>query len=150
MIAGFIVLNGNQKVIVRAIGPSLPVSGALQDPVLELHDQDGNVTLNDNWRTGGQQAQIIATTVPSGDDRESAIVGTLAPGNYTAIVRGANNTSGIALVEVFALQQQVSPLQQTAAPLHIPAPSRTTEPVISLVVAAVSYRWPVSNYALLS
>jgi hypothetical protein len=105
MIGGFIVLNGNQKVIVRAIGPSLPVSGALQDPVLELHTANGAVLqMNDNWRTGGQQAEIIATTVPPKDNRESAIVRTLAPGNYTAVVRGVNNTSGVALVEVYALQ----------------------------------------------
>jgi uncharacterized delta-60 repeat protein len=104
MIGGFIVLNGNQKVIVRAIGPSLPVSGALQDPVLELHNSNGAVLQsNDNWKTGGQQAEIIATAVPPTDDRESAIVRTLAPGNYTGVVRGLNNTTGVALVEVFAL-----------------------------------------------
>jgi hypothetical protein len=105
MIGGFIVLNGNQKVIVRAIGPSLPVAGALQDPVLELHNGNGAVLqTNDNWRTGGQQAEIIATTVPPTRNEESAIVRTLTPGNYTAVVRGVNNTTGVALVEVFALQ----------------------------------------------
>jgi CSLREA domain-containing protein len=104
MIGGFIVLNGNQKVIVRAIGPSLPASGALQDPVLELHNSNGAVLqTNDNWKTGGQQAEIIATTVPPTNDRESAIVRTLTPGNYTAVVRGVNQTTGVALVEVFAL-----------------------------------------------
>jgi predicted outer membrane repeat protein len=105
MIGGFIVLNGKQKVIVRAIGPSLPVAGALQDPVLELHNSDGAVLQsNDNWKTGGQQAEIIATTVPPTRDEESAIVRTLVPGNYTAVVRGVNQTTGVALVEVFALQ----------------------------------------------
>jgi hypothetical protein len=104
MIGGFIVLNGNQKVIVRAIGPSLPVAGALQDPVLELHTANGAVLQsNDNWKTGGQQAEIIATTVPPTRDEESAIVRTLTPGNYTAVVRGVNNTTGVALVEVFGL-----------------------------------------------
>jgi photosystem II stability/assembly factor-like uncharacterized protein/outer membrane biosynthesis protein TonB len=104
MIGGFIVLNGNQKVIVRAIGPSLPVSGALQDPVLELHNSNGAVLqTNDNWRTD-QEAEIKATTVPPSNDRESAIVRALTPGNYTAVVRGVNNTTGVALVEVFALQ----------------------------------------------
>jgi hypothetical protein len=58
---------------------------------------------NDNWRTGGQQAEIIATTVPPTNDRESAIVRTLPPGKYTALVRGVNQTSGVALVEVYAL-----------------------------------------------
>jgi hypothetical protein len=105
MIGGFIVLNGSQKVIVRAIGPSLPVSGALQDPVLELHNSNGAVLqTNDNWRTGGQQAEIIATTVAPTREEESAIVRTLAPGNYTAVVRGVNQTTGVALIEVFALQ----------------------------------------------
>jgi hypothetical protein len=105
MIGGFIVLDGNQKVIVRAIGPSLPVAGALQDPTLELHNSNGAVLQsNDNWKIGGQQAEIIATTVPPTNDRESAVVRTLAPGNYTAVVRGVNNTIGVALVEVFALQ----------------------------------------------
>jgi hypothetical protein len=65
LIGGFIVLNGNQKVIVRAIGPSLPVGGALQDPALELHSSSGTLLQsNDNWRTGGQEAEIIATTIP--------------------------------------------------------------------------------------
>jgi hypothetical protein len=104
MIGGFIVLNGNQKVIVRAIGPSLPVAGALQDPVLELHDNNGTLLQSNNdWRTN-QQAEIIATTVPPTRDEESAVVRTLTPGNYTAVVRGVNNTTGVALVEVYALQ----------------------------------------------
>jgi hypothetical protein len=103
MIGGFIVLNGSQKVIVRAIGPSLPVSGALQDPVLELHNANGAVLqTNDNWRTD-QEAEIIAARVPPTRNEESAIVRTLTPGNYTAVVRGVNNTMGVALVEVYAL-----------------------------------------------
>jgi hypothetical protein len=56
----------------------------------------------DNWRAT-QQAEIIATTIPPPDDRESAIVATLQPGNYSAIVRGQNNTTGVALVEVYNL-----------------------------------------------
>jgi acetyl esterase/lipase len=107
MIGGFII-GGTlpTRVIVRAIGPSLTgvgVTGALADPILELHDGSGALILrNDNWRTDQQQA-IIDTTVPPTDDRESAIVATLAPGAYTAIVGGANSTTGVALVEVYAL-----------------------------------------------
>ena len=72
-------------------------------PLLELHDSNGNVTINDNWRTGGHEAEIIATGVPPSNDAESALFATLPPGNYTAIVRGVNDTTGVALVEVFAL-----------------------------------------------
>jgi hypothetical protein len=105
MIGGFIVLNDSLKVIARALGPSLPVDGKLADPLLELHDGNGAlIRSDDNWRTGGQEAEIAATTVPPPRDEESAIVGTLAPGNYTAVVRGVNDTTGVALVEVYALQ----------------------------------------------
>ena len=96
-------------VLVRAIGPSLghanpPVPGALPDPVLELHDINGaTVALNDDWQDT-QAAEIIATTIPPTDDLESAIVKTLTPGNYTAVVRGKNNSIGVALVEVYNLQ----------------------------------------------
>ena len=76
----------------------------LQDPVLELHGHNGSLIFqNDDWRTT-QQADIIATTIPPTDNRESAIVATLQPGNYTAIVRGKNNTTGVALVEVYNLE----------------------------------------------
>jgi len=88
---------------VRAIGPSLPVAGALADPTLELVNPDGSILAsNDNWRSD-QEADIIATGVPPTDDAESAIVATLSPNLYTAIVRGANGTTGVALVEVYAL-----------------------------------------------
>ena len=108
LIGGFIVTGTDaKKVIVRAIGPSLGtagVAGALADPTLELHDSSGTIIAsNDNWRDT-QEAEIIATTVPPTDDLESAIVATLAPGAYTAIVSGKNNTTGVALVEAYNLQ----------------------------------------------
>jgi hypothetical protein len=106
MIGGFIVQTNAAKVIVRAIGPSLNgiVPGALQDTVLELHDGSGaTIASNDDWRTD-QQQEIIDTSVPPTDNRESAIVATLNPGAYTAIVRGKGNTTGVALVEVYGLQ----------------------------------------------
>jgi hypothetical protein len=104
LIGGIIVLGQNPlRVIVRAIGPSLTVSGALADPTLELRDSDGAlIDSNDNWRSD-HEAEIIATTIPPSDDQESAIVRNLAPGNYTAIVRGVNNTTGVAVVEAYAL-----------------------------------------------
>jgi Putative Ig domain len=107
MIGGFVIRGQTTRVIVRAIGPSLSASGiqgALQDTVLELHDGSGSlIFMNDDWRST-QEQEIIATGVPPTDDRESAIVANLVPGAYTAIVRGKNNTTGVALVEVYALQ----------------------------------------------
>ncbi len=111
MIGGFIIGGGtvgtNASVLVRAIGPSLTkagVAGALQDPTLELHDANGNLLRsNDNWKST-QKAAIIATGAPPTNDLESAIIDTLTPGNYTAIVRGKNNGTGVALVEVYNLQ----------------------------------------------
>jgi T5SS/PEP-CTERM-associated repeat protein len=105
MIGGFIVLGkSSQKVIVRAIGPSLPVSGALADPTLELHDGNGALLeANDNWMDSPNKQAIIDSTIPPTNPLESAIVATLVPGNYTAIVRGVNDTTGVALVEVYAL-----------------------------------------------
>jgi hypothetical protein len=107
MIGGFIIQRADTKIIVRAIGPSLTalgIQGALQDTILELHDGSGSLIFeNDDWRNT-QEQQIIDTTVPPTDNRESAIVATLTPGNYTAIVRGKGNTTGVALVEVYALQ----------------------------------------------
>ena len=104
MIGGLIVAGQtSQRVIVRAIGPSLPVAGKLSDPTLELHDGNGGLLAsNDNWRSD-HEAEIIATGIPPSNDLESAIVATLPPASYTAIVRGVNNTTGVALVEVYAL-----------------------------------------------
>ena len=107
MIGGFIV-GGSEptKVLVRAIGPSLAafgVQGALPATTLELHDANGAVISNEGWRNT-QEADIMATTIPPSNDNEAAIVATLVPGNYTAVVRGKNNTTGIGLVEAYNLQ----------------------------------------------
>ena len=104
MIGGFIILGSEDEyVIVRAIGPSLPLAGTLADPLLELHNADGSIlATNDNWRDT-QEAEIEATGLAPTNDAESAIVSTLAPGNYTAIVRGAGDTTGVALVEAYGL-----------------------------------------------
>lgn len=108
-IAGFIITGERSKrVIVRALGPSLtvngaPVPGRIDDPLLELRDGSGNlVAQNDNWRSD-QEQEVTATGIPPSDDRESAIVLTLPPDNYTAVVRGVNGTSGVALAEVYDL-----------------------------------------------
>ncbi|MBA3608025.1 MAG: alpha/beta hydrolase fold domain-containing protein [Chthoniobacterales bacterium] len=108
IIGGFI-LGGTKvsSVIVRAIGPSLVskgVKGALPDPTLELRNSEGDVLFeNDDWRTS-QEQEVRATSIPPGNDHESAIVAALKPGSYTAIVRDAKSGgSGIALVEAYAL-----------------------------------------------
>ena len=112
-IGGFIITGSVPKhVLLRAIGPSLTQSGvpdALADPVLELHGSTPFVTItNDNWRDDpAQEALIIASGIAPTNDLESAIDATLAPGAYTAIVRGQNNTSGVALVEVYDLNEAV-------------------------------------------
>ena len=106
MIGGLIVLGQNPlRVIVRAIGPSLPLPGALANPTLELRDGDGAlVASNDDWRSDPiEESEINATGIPPTNDLESAIVENLTPGPYTAIVRGANNTTGVAVVEAYSL-----------------------------------------------
>jgi hypothetical protein len=108
MIGGFILGGGQPtRVCVRAIGPSLGnhgVAGALADTTLNLHDGNGNLfASNDDWQSE-QADEINAAALPPADPREAAIIRTLQPGNYTAIVRGKNNTSGVALVEVFNLE----------------------------------------------
>ena len=110
LIGGFIVTgNEPKKVIIRAIGPSLSqqgVAGALQNPTLDLISGGKSIAFNDNWKQGGQQTIIQDTGVAPRHDLESAIVRTLQPGNYTAVVRGAGETSGVGLVEVFDLAQR--------------------------------------------
>ena len=108
IIGGFIVGNGEHPIMeVRAIGPSLTSSGvtdALLDPILELHDQNGMLLASDDdWRDR-QESAIQASGLAPSDDRESAIVASLGAGNYTAVVRGKNNTTGVALVEVYRLE----------------------------------------------
>jgi hypothetical protein len=115
MIGGFIVQGtGAKKVIIRAIGPELArygISNALANPTLELHNETGTlIASNDDWQTtiiGGiitsSQVSDIQNSVPPTEASESAIIANLAPGNYTAIVRGVSNTTGVALVEVYDL-----------------------------------------------
>jgi hypothetical protein len=118
LIGGFIV-QGNvpKKVIVRAIGPSLAAAGlqgVIADPMVELHDADGSlIGRNDNWRTtqtggvitGDQVAEIEASTLAPTNEAEAAIIATLIPRSYTAIVRGAQNQTGIGLAEIYDLNQ---------------------------------------------
>ncbi len=107
LIGGFIILGTEPKdVIVRAIGPSLGdvgVADFLVDPVLELNFSDGSVVSNDNWKDT-QEAEIMATGLAPTEEAESAILATLDPGAYTAIVRGVGGGTGVALVEAYDLE----------------------------------------------
>lgn len=109
MIGGFIIGGNGQangRVVIRAIGPSLSVfgiTGALQDPTLELKDANGSTLIsNDDWKQS-QEAEINQTGLAPTDIRESALVTSLPDGNYTAIVRGKDNTTGVAVVEVYSV-----------------------------------------------
>jgi hypothetical protein len=110
-IGGFIITGTTPKyVLVRGIGPSLTgfgVPNALADPVLELHGPGTFATItNNNWRDT-QEEEIQATGIPPANDLESTIVATLAPGAYTAIITGSDSSSGIALMEVYDLNQGI-------------------------------------------
>jgi hypothetical protein len=121
MIGGFIVQGTEPKrVIIRAIGPELTQYGvlnALANPTFELHDSTGAlIASNNNWATtiiGGiitanQVHEIQASGYVPGDGRESAIIAELPAGDYTAIVRGVNNLTGVALVEVYDLSPETN------------------------------------------
>jgi hypothetical protein len=114
MIGGFIVVGQSSTVLIRATGPSLVpfgINNALANPQLELHDGNGTLAGNDDWQTtqvGGvitsdQSAAIQNSGLAPRDPAESAIIATLAPGNYTAIAQGVNRGTGVGIVEVFAL-----------------------------------------------
>jgi hypothetical protein len=106
MIGGFIItgVNTPKKVMIRGIGPSLGIPGALQDPYVELFDSTGtSIASNDNWATSPDKQEIIDTTIAPTNDFEAALIADLSPAAYTAIVRGKGNTTGIALVEVYDL-----------------------------------------------
>ncbi len=112
MIAGFIIQNGPVKAVIRAIGPSLTAFGitnALADPTLQLRDQNGViVSENDNWKVRpdgtSQQQELENTGLQPTNDLESALFATIQPGQYTAQVRGKNETAGIGVAQVYFLQ----------------------------------------------
>lgn len=104
LIGGFIVLGGDPtRVLIRALGPSLPVAGTLDNPTLELHDSYGTtIASNDDWRSQ-QQTAITAAHLQPPLDQESALVSTLQPGAYTVIVQSKDGATGVALMEVYHL-----------------------------------------------
>ena len=121
LIGGFIVSGVDaKKIAIRAIGPSLAgkgLDGVLNDPVLELHAADGSViTTNDDWQSDAGAADLTANGIAPSNNREAAIVRTLSPGTYTAVVRGKNNpagfgdSTGIGLVELYDLSPRANSL----------------------------------------
>jgi len=120
MIAGFIVSGSQSKtVVVRALGPTLGsygVANALNDPMLELHGSSGaTIGTNDDWQTGSQASQITSSGYAPNNSNEPALIATLAAGAYTAIVRGYNNSTGVALVEVYELDTLATRLSNISA-----------------------------------
>ncbi|HKP04681.1 MAG TPA: hypothetical protein VJU77_15115 [Chthoniobacterales bacterium] len=108
-----LIISGNtaKQVVVRGLGPSLAaagVQGGLSDPVLDLYDSAGNLLVNNNnWRESQEQALLNANLAPT-NDLESAILSNLAPGAYTAVLRGLGNATGIGLVEVYDLEESAA------------------------------------------
>jgi hypothetical protein len=106
-VAGFIISGGGKRVLLRGLGPSLGLVGVtypLADPVLELRGLGGGVLMtNNNWRDT-QEAAIVATGLAPGNDLESAIVVSLDPGAYTAILKGNGGGEGTGLVEIYDLE----------------------------------------------
>jgi len=144
---GFVIGPGPDKqVLIRAIGPTLlgfGVSGALADPMLTINGAKGIVATNDNWATpvgAGAATQAALTSAftsvgafaLSATSKDSAVLVTLPPGNYTAQVAGAGNTTGIALAEVYEIGSTGAKLLNTSTRLTISAAS---VPIIGMVVA---------------
>jgi uncharacterized delta-60 repeat protein len=109
MIGGFIITGTEPKtVIVRGIGPSLPLPGRLADPVIEVHGSSGALlATNDNWRDDQNQQHVIDAGIAPANDLESALWGILNPGDYTVVLRGKNGATGIALFEVYDVDHTV-------------------------------------------
>ena len=105
MIGGFIIRGDEAKpVLLRGMGPSLAafaIDDVLLDPVLELRGPNGSIMTNDNWVDSPQRSQFEGTVFQPGDNRESVLLATLSPNNYTAILTGSENTTGVGLVEVY-------------------------------------------------
>jgi hypothetical protein len=110
LIGGFIVAgNDVKKVLLLAKGPSIPVQGRMSDPTLELHAGNGALmTSNDDWKDSPDRALIESSGLAPTDDRESAIIRTLVPGSYTGVLAGKDNSTGIALIEVYDLDANKS------------------------------------------
>jgi hypothetical protein len=136
VLIGGMIVGTSTRAVIRAIGPSLAqsgIQGALQDPTLELHDASGTlIGSNDNWQSDSQWPEIQYLGLQPSNSNESAILPTLNPGNYTAIVKGVNSTTGVGLVEMYALEDAAYPriFQNWANAYN---PSNPSEPTLTTV-----------------
>jgi hypothetical protein len=108
LIGGFIIRGGPKMVLIRALGPSLAAAGVnpvLADPELKLFQNNTLLRQNNDWQSAANSNEIIATTIPPTNAKEAAILIRLEPGNYTTVVDGADNGTGIALVEVYEIDR---------------------------------------------
>ncbi len=106
LIGGFIITGGPKLVLIRALGPSLTVAGVspvLENPVLQLFSGPTELRSNDDWQTASNSDDVIASTLPPQDPKEASILVRLEPGAYTTVVTGANDSTGIALVEIYEI-----------------------------------------------
>ena len=120
LIGGFIITGpaeGGRFIVLRGIGPSLAaagIGGALPDPIIELHYPNGMVGANDNWRDGGSPDTIQEIGLAPGSDLESAMLERLKPGNYTVVLKGRNNTTGVGLIELYDVTPENNPAVRLA------------------------------------
>jgi hypothetical protein len=108
LIGGFIIRGGPKLVFIRALGPSLTAAGVnpvLADPQIKLFQDTTLLQQNNDWQSATNAADMIATTIPPTNAKEAAILIRLEPGNYTTVVDGADNGTGIALVEVYEIDR---------------------------------------------
>jgi len=108
LIGGFIIRGGPKMVFIRALGPSLTAAGvspALADPQVKLFQNSTLIRQNNDWQGAANANEMIATTIPPTNAKEAAILIRLEPGNYTTVVDGADNGTGIALVEVYEIDR---------------------------------------------
>lgn len=107
LISGFLITgDGQKKLLIRALGPSIPVPGGLGDPVLEVHDiSGGTIATNDNWRNGGGEDAILASGLAPLNYKDAAVIVTLDAGFYTAVLRDGEGGAGVGLVEIYDLDE---------------------------------------------
>jgi hypothetical protein len=108
LIGGFIIRGGPKFVLIRALGPSLSafgVSPVLADPKIQLFQGNTLLSQNDNWQSASNVADVSATSIPPSDPKEAALLIRLEAGNYTTVVSGADNGTGISLVEVYEIDR---------------------------------------------